>query len=440
MSTELAPMPVESPEEMPPTIKIAEQPIIVDRSTLEPYLECPLSARLTESLVTSVDSIATVGNEVHNAISTAIVSYVESYLQPGDTIGPRELKDIIETRTWESRADVQPDAVKSTRFSLYSLAGIIGNVSPQSILAFDGGDELYIPDREHIADATVSFNENEFEAVVGSANADLKPGLFISGYGIPDGTRIVKVDDETITLSNPVIVSRSKARVEFHKTTMRCLSGQLDYDFQFGRSIVRLTAEMDFLHSTKTPGLLRLYDWKSGWKSWTEQRVEDSFQFQVYAFLVLETYSDIDAVDVLIHDTRKNHTTMPCRFERSDVGRIRLRILSAIGDLLKNRNVPLENVEARPSREACRLCSAAALCTICDEDIREIAKDPVAAVDKLYAMKRSIEEREKTLKAICLTKDIITPSGNCFGYGRVKRSVKPKAELYTSKALDDSDE
>lgn len=437
-------------EQQPATIKIADQPIIADRSTLEPYLGCPLSGRLSERLVKSVDLIAATGNEVHRAISSTLVSYVESCTSTdGSDLKARELRDHIEIESWASRADIQPDAVKATKYAMYAIAEIIGGITAESILAFDGGDDCYVNDRKILATCTAAISPNSLTAII-EDTSDISKGNLIEGYGIVKGTRVVEVDGSTVTLSIPTNCDRERAvRVEVSKRFKRNLSGQLELDITHGRQIVRLTAEMDLLHSTKTPGLLRLYDWKSGYATHTEATVEDSFQFQVYALLVLETYQDIDAVDVIIVNTRKNDQRMPVRFKREHVGRIKSRVKRAISDYIVNRNLPIEQVEARPSREACRLCSAAALCTVCDEDIRDIKANPEKWVDILYARVRSCEEIEKTLKSVCNTKmlagnfkdcEIVTDNGNSFGPYKPKREAKAKMVLRGNGKPSDDEE
>lgn len=430
------PLPVDSPV----SIKIADQPIIADRSTLEPYLGCPLSGRLSENLVKSVDLIAATGNEVHRAISSTLVTYIDSCTAPdGHDLKSRELRDHIETESWASRADIQPDAVKATKYAMYTIAEIIGGITAESILAFDGGDDCYVHDKKILATCAAAISPNSPITII-EDTSDLAKGNLIEGFGFISGTRILAIDGMSVTLSAPTNCDRDRTvRVEISKRVMRNLSGQLELDIPYGRQIVRLTAEMDLLHSTKTPGLLRLYDWKSGHATHTESTVEDSFQFQVYALLVLETYQDIDAVDVIIVNTRKNDQRMPVRFKREHLGRIKSRVMRAINDYMANRNIPIDKVEARPSREACRLCSAAALCTVCDEDIRDIKANPEKYVDRLYALQRTSDEISKTLKSVCNAKmlsgnfkdcEIVTANGNSFGPYKPKREAKAKMVLY----------
>lgn len=383
-----------------PTIRIEDRPIIVDRSTLEPYIDCPLGARLKESLVKSAGLIAASGSESHKAISAAIADYVSSHLSADGKeppMGIRDLKESIERYLWNSRADVQPDVIDSCKYAAYKIAEYIAyssdgttGIHPLNILAFDGGEGISV--------------------------------------------REAKKDE----LGEIVLNEAGRATFE-----ERSLSGQLHLDFTHGHQTVRLTCEVDLLHSTRTPKLLRMIDWKTGYAKWTEAAIQSSFQLGTfYPLLALETYQDAEAVDVVVCNTRQggNGWTMPVRFFRHDVGRLRRRVQTAIDAFMLNRSLPLHQVAATPSREACRLCDAAALCSVCDEDIREIKKDPVAATDKLYALTRAIEEIESTLKTCCKGGDIVTPSGNAFGYQKPKRETKPTAKFYQSKSASSSDD
>lgn len=376
----------ESIPETADVLKIADEPIVARRSELENYSTCPLSARLRETRFKSVDSIAVSGEECHKAISGAIQTYVDSR----GALSRAEIVEQIQRNVLASRSDQVVDAHAALKYSAYSIGAYISDIHPSNILAFDGGEDTWVAD--------------EVE------------------------------DPETGLL----------------KSVRRSLSGQLDVDLQFGNKTLRLTAEMDLLHATRSHGLLQLSDWKSGFKLWSEAAVAASFQFRFYAFLILETYNqkkedsedfEIEAVDVVIWNTRDNKRTFPVRFYRKDMEPIRAMILGAAGDYFMNRTKPLALVESRPTREGCRLCSCAAECTACDGDIHDIHADPVKAVDVLYAMTRRVEEYEKTLKGAAMySGEIVTPSGNAFGFKRVKRATKPKAELYTTKASSDDEE
>lgn len=428
-------------EQMNTTIKLADQPIVVDRSTLENYIECPLSARLRESAVKSAGLIATTGNEVHSAISGAIQRYVEAFTFNESPQNLIDVRNDIERGTWYSRPDVQPDVIKATRYSLHAIAKRLLVVQPEAILAFDGGDELTIPElvTTAIVDADISLGE---PTVTVSTAHDISIGNHAFGFGIAPGAKVIEIDGNVVTLTRDSTVDR-RGRVEFKRMRKRSLSGQLDADFAYGNQTIRVTAEVDFLHSTASPGLLRLIDWKSGHLHFTESTVEDSFQFQTYCYLVFETFQDVDAIDVEICNTRAATWTKPVRFFRSDMERLAGRIKQAIDGYMGNRAVDLLNVEARPSREACRLCSAAALCHVVDSDIKYIKENPEEAVDRLYTLQRQSEEIEKTLKGVMRDRrlqgdfrDIESPSGNRFGYKKPKQERAASPVLYGVKEDD----
>lgn len=428
-------------EQTNPTIKLADQPIIVDRSTLENYLDCPLSARLRESAVKSADLIASTGNEVHEAISEALKSYIDAFVGSDKLPRPSDIRESIERGTWHSRPDVQPDVIRATRYALHTIAKTIGEIQPDAILAFDGGDEHTIPEYVTAAIIEADIVANEFEVTVANSS-EIAIGQYAFGFGIGAGAKVVKIDGETVTLSSPSHADRH-GRIEFKRRRQRSLSGQMDADFQYGNRTIRVTAEVDLLHSTRSPGLLRLIDWKSGHLYFTESTVEDSFQFQCYSYLVMETFQDIDAVDAVVCNTRTASWTRPVRFERSDMERIRSRIIQAINGYMANRSAELSKVWARPSREACRLCSAAAMCHVVDQDIKDIKANPEKAVDDLFALVRSKEEREKTLKCVLNERrlsgdfrDIESPSGNRFGYKKPKQERASSPVLYGVKEED----
>lgn len=370
-----------------------EEAVIVDRSTLEQYASCPLGARLKEEKCRSTGVIAVSGTVSHDAISETIKHYVESFLHPesGEGSGAlpaRAIRERLEQHIFSGRPDVQPDVIAAMKYFTWKFSEYIAAISPLDIIAFDGGQDVFthIPSRDELGE-------------------------------------VIRRDDDSIV------------------TEPRCMSGQLDMEFNYGRRIVRVTCEVDLLHETRTKGLVKLVDWKTGFSEYTESVIENDFQLGcVYPLLVLDSCPDAAAVDVVVANTRSSQWTMPVRFYRSDMPSMMARVSSAVNLFMQNRKLPIESVAAHPSREACRLCSAAAFCRVCDEDIKSIKADPVKACDRLYALHRAIEEIEDTLKTCCKGGDIITPGGNCYGFNKPKRKTKPKAALYQTKATSDSEE
>lgn len=104
----------------------------VDRSTLEAYSDCPLSARLSEGA--SPSFIMTSGNEVHHAISEIITEWIDD-----PTMSRGEMADKIRSRLNYARPDVQPDAVRGGSRAAWEIAGLFAPLSPLHVLRYDGG-------------------------------------------------------------------------------------------------------------------------------------------------------------------------------------------------------------------------------------------------------------------------------------------------------------
>lgn len=112
----------------------------IDRSDLEWWSTCPHSAaeKMRGKVNTSSD-IANAGNEgFHAAASKTIIDYLELN-------GHMNRSDIIESMQGYllgSRPDVQPDAIRGGRASVWKFSTMLAVTHPDSILAFDGGEEV----------------------------------------------------------------------------------------------------------------------------------------------------------------------------------------------------------------------------------------------------------------------------------------------------------
>lgn len=109
---------------------------VVDRSTLERYATCPAQARLCETAVRSVHSIAESGEQAHRAIGQLVASYIDS----GGFLSPSELQEELRVNLRSARPDVQPDVVDSVLRSTYRIVQTLTSTNPLNILRFDGGE------------------------------------------------------------------------------------------------------------------------------------------------------------------------------------------------------------------------------------------------------------------------------------------------------------
>lgn len=104
----------------------------VDRSTLEAYAACPLSARLSADALPTMAMVS--GTEAHRAIGEAIESWTEE-----PTMRRGELADLIRRGLYYSRPDVQPDVVRGCERSAWAIAGLFDRLSPSHVMRYDGG-------------------------------------------------------------------------------------------------------------------------------------------------------------------------------------------------------------------------------------------------------------------------------------------------------------
>ncbi len=112
--------------------------VILDRSTLERAATCPFqTAAIEQGRVCNSSLITAAGQEVHEAISQTIKDWIDSR----GAYNPTEVRDSLAGNLYASRPDVQPAAIKAVRRSIYDIANKIYEISPENILAFDGGED-----------------------------------------------------------------------------------------------------------------------------------------------------------------------------------------------------------------------------------------------------------------------------------------------------------
>ena len=106
------------------------------RTAVERYSICPRQARLSEIHGYAAGNAAASGNEIHTAISRVITDYLDS----GGQIGPADIRDSLWVAIKEARPDVQPDAIKGLRPSMWPIGELLNARNPADILRYDGGE------------------------------------------------------------------------------------------------------------------------------------------------------------------------------------------------------------------------------------------------------------------------------------------------------------
>lgn len=210
-------------------------------------------------------------------------------------------------------------------------------------------------------------------------------------------------------------------------------SGQLSLDFPAAG--VRVTSEIDLLHSGPSIDLLHECDYKTGHKVHTAADVADSFQFGLHAVLVFAAYPAVRAVEVVVWNTRTNNRTFRVIFERDREPELRARVAGAIQSWWTWNGV--RTPECWPTFEHCSMCDAAAFCPVADQPTRDCATDPVGALNQYLAADARAEALKKLLVARVDAAGIDIVAGN-VAFGRAAPAEKRKpARVYKIGASDE---
>ena len=186
------------------------------------------------------------------------------------------------------------------------------------------------------------------------------------------------------------------------------------------------------LYAGPSKEVLHEVDYKSGRAVWTASEVHDSFQFQMHAFLVLNNYPDVQAVEIRVWNTRSNRLTWSIEFPRAKLAEYSARVTMAAMTLYQHDRNPDLPVPAWPSLEKCSACPAAALCPVSGRPIKDVEADPQGFVRDMAAVKARLALMESTAKAWIKKhgRDIVCDTGEAFGVDKPK-SRAPLASLYT---------
>lgn len=220
-----------------------------------------------------------------------------------------------------------------------------------------------------------------------------------------------------------LIAGTNPANILRHDGGLLERSGQLARDLPFAR----VTSEVDLLLATPWPGVVREVDWKSGWRIYTETSVHDAFQFRLHACLIFENYPDIDAVRVEVFNLRTGRMTRPVEFTRNQDEQLWAEVSKAAQAWYENQAKDPKDCEAWPSREKCRICDGAAMCSVVDRDISEVATNPLAVLEYRIAATESLDSIDSLLWGHVerTGKNIVLPNGTAFGYKTPQQRKSP---------------
>lgn len=205
-------------------------------------------------------------------------------------------------------------------------------------------------------------------------------------------------------------------------------SGQMTYhDKGWG---FKLGAEVDLLLRTPSPEQLLVVDWKSGWKQWNAEDVKSSFQFQFYAYIVLNVYPGVSEVRVKIWNVRYGQWSPVVEFSRKDLPSIDAMIKSAVDIWQEHEGNP--DAPAWPTSEKCRICDCASVCDLSGAEAYMIHADPGGFVDRIAALEQQAERMKTVAKEYIREKEIehIAGTDMNFGVDAPTSSRKKPCKLY----------
>lgn len=188
-------------------------------------------------------------------------------------------------------------------------------------------------------------------------------------------------------------------------------SGQLAYDLP---SIgCRVTSELDLLCAGDSPDVLCEVDYKTGNTPYTATSVKQSFQFQHHAALVLNTYPEVQALEVSVWVTRLNQRTHRVIFDRKHLPEYMSRVAKAAELAMKFRRQLIERVPTWPEQDKCGQCQVSHICP----RLECRPGDPVGLLQQLIVIENAEAEIRKQLIATVKRtgQDVVTPAGDRFG-------------------------
>lgn len=200
------------------------------------------------------------------------------------------------------------------------------------------------------------------------------------------------------------------------------------------RGPVFASSELDLLVAGPSVEEVHEYDWKTGRTVWTATDVATSFQFRKHAFLVFETFPQVQRLVTRVYMTRMNEMTPPVVFKREYLEEYAGYVHAAAEQWWMVQATGKAPCWPRP--EKCAACPAVHLCPVATAQPDAMAlesmlnDDPEGFVAATEAVAALLDKRRAMLRAYVDANGDIIGDGVAFGLEGPKRVTKPRADQY----------
>lgn len=183
------------------------------------------------------------------------------------------------------------------------------------------------------------------------------------------------------------------------------------------------TGEVDLLFQDKS-GVVRLVDWKTGWKKHTKEDIENSFQFRWYAVLVWSSF-DVGDIDVTVANTRWG-TSNSVVFRAEDRKEITDWAHAAVLFAAKHGQSDTEP-DPNPEFKRCLICPYCRQCDVADP------VDGPSVVQAVAQTKAKYDQMCDMASKIVEESGPIVLEDMAFGWPTIKEKQAARMRLYNPK-------
>lgn len=156
-----------------------------------------------------------------------------------------------------------------------------------------------------------------------------------------------------------------------------------------------ITCCIDFITAGKDETSLVVWDWKSGWKRWTNSLAKSAFQTHFYSFVLFKEFPQVEHIHFWYDNTRFEGRAYARISREFDYHNYQARIAETIRLKMSGSK------EAWPLPEKCAWCPATAICPHAITEARNFQANPVGYLQECRAKQARVTAQKKIMSAYC---------------------------------------